>query len=96
MPPEIYTFIHAATFSCLTNVNFDDDRFKVGVLLLLQCSGGCAIWRLGGWEAGLAGSGLEACPLCAASQLATPMFLLLATATLLASSLFWSEAGIRH
>lgn len=29
VPKEVYTFIHGATFSCLTNVNFDDARFKV-------------------------------------------------------------------
>ena len=30
MPTEVYSLLNAATFACLTNVNFDDARFKVG------------------------------------------------------------------
>lgn len=30
VPAEVYSFLHAATFATLTNVNFDDARFKVG------------------------------------------------------------------
>ena len=30
VPADTYSFIHSATFACLTNVNFDDERFKVG------------------------------------------------------------------
>ena len=30
MPTPVYSLLHAATFATLTNVNFDDDRFKVG------------------------------------------------------------------
>lgn len=44
VPPEIYTFIHAATFSCLTNVNFDDERFKVGKQGLTE-EPGVDTWR---------------------------------------------------
>jgi hypothetical protein len=29
VPAEVYSFLHAATFATLTNVNFDDARFKV-------------------------------------------------------------------
>lgn len=29
VPQEVYNFIQGATFSTLTNVNFDDARFKV-------------------------------------------------------------------
>lgn len=29
VPTEVYSFLHAATFATLTNVNFDDVRFKV-------------------------------------------------------------------
>ena len=28
VPREVYSFLHSATFACLTNVNFDDARFK--------------------------------------------------------------------
>eukprot|EP00887_Chlorella_sp_A99_P004561 scaffold84.g4561.t1 len=28
VPPQTYSFLHGATFACLTNVNFDDGRFK--------------------------------------------------------------------
>lgn len=31
VPREVYSLLHAGTFATLTNVNFDDDRFKVGV-----------------------------------------------------------------
>lgn len=30
VPQEAYSLLNAATFATLTNVNFDDDRFKVG------------------------------------------------------------------
>lgn len=30
VPREVYSFLHSATFACLTNVNFDDARFKAG------------------------------------------------------------------
>lgn len=29
VPTEVYSLLHAATFATLTNVNFDNDRFKV-------------------------------------------------------------------
>lgn len=29
VPTEVYSMLHAATFATLTNVNFDDERFKV-------------------------------------------------------------------
>lgn len=32
VPTEVYSLLNAATFATLTNVNFDDSRFKV------QCS----------------------------------------------------------
>lgn len=28
VPQEVYSFLNAATFATLTNVNFDDERFK--------------------------------------------------------------------
>lgn len=30
VPQRVYSLLNAATFATLTNVNFDDDRFKVG------------------------------------------------------------------
>lgn len=30
VPQEVYSLLNAATFATLTNVNFDDERFKVG------------------------------------------------------------------
>jgi hypothetical protein len=29
VPTQVYSLLHAATFATLTNVNFDDARFKV-------------------------------------------------------------------
>ena len=29
VPTQVYSFLHLASFSTLTNVNFDDARFKV-------------------------------------------------------------------
>jgi hypothetical protein len=28
LPWQVYSFLHAATFATLTNVNFDNERFK--------------------------------------------------------------------
>ena len=49
VPTDVYSFLHAATFATLTNVNFDDARFKVGT------------WRGGRW-AGPAEPGRRAAP----------------------------------